>query len=110
MSRADAGGKRRGLRVWSVGTPVAKGELYRWLKLEWPPRGSWEKEPGRRNEALDWRVYARAAAAIYGLDRFGERHWRWMEEALARTVEGDDHGPASPRAPVAHQPYAALSE
>src|SRR5687767_3728997 len=35
-SRADAGGKRRGLRVWSVGTPVAKGELYRWLKLEWP--------------------------------------------------------------------------
>jgi phage terminase large subunit GpA-like protein len=36
VSRADAGGKRRGLRVWSVGTPVAKGELYRWLKLEWP--------------------------------------------------------------------------
>ena len=34
------------------------------------PRGSWEKEPGRRNEALDCRVYARAAAAIYGLDRF----------------------------------------
>jgi phage terminase large subunit GpA-like protein len=98
-----------GHRVWSVGTPVAKGELYRWLKLEWPteealgagasyppgachfpqygeeyfkqitaeclvtrivkgfPRGSWEKEPGRRNEALDCRAYARAAAAIYGL-------------------------------------------
>ena len=111
VSKADAGGKRRGLRVWSVGTPVAKGEVYRWLKLEWPtaealdagatfppgachfpqygeeyfrqltaerlvtrivkgfPRGSWEKEPGRRNEALDCRVYARAAAAIYGLDR-----------------------------------------
>ncbi len=142
VSRADAGGKRRGLRVWSVGTPVAKGELYRWLKLEWPtdealadgasyppgachfpqygeeyfkqltaerlvtrivkgfPRGSWEKEPGRRNEALDCRVYARAAAAIYGLDRFEERHWRRMEEALARTVEGDDHGPASARPPA----------
>ena len=126
--KADAGGRRRELRVWSVGTPVAKGELYRWLKLEWPtevsleagrasrpgachfpqygeeyfkqltaerlvtrivkgfPRGSWEKEPGRRNEALDCRVYARAAAAIYGLDRFEERHWRRMEEALARTV------------------------
>jgi phage terminase large subunit GpA-like protein len=54
------------------------------------PRGSWEKEPGRRNEALDCRVYARAAAAIYGLDRFEERHWRRMEEALARTVERDD--------------------
>jgi phage terminase large subunit GpA-like protein len=146
VSKADAGGRRRGLRVWSVGTPVAKGELYRWLKLEWPtegaleagagyppgachfpqygeeyfrqltaerlvtrivkgfPRGSWEKEPGRRNEALDCRVYARAAAAIYGLDRFEERHWRRMEEALARTVEGDDVGPASPRAPVVRPP------
>jgi phage terminase large subunit GpA-like protein len=88
-----------------------QGELYRWLKLEWPTdealeeganyppgvchfpqygeeyfkqltaerlvtrivkgfrRGSWEKEPGRRNEALDCRAYARAAAAIFGLDR-----------------------------------------
>jgi phage terminase large subunit GpA-like protein len=36
VSKADAGGKRRGLRIWSVGTPVAKGELYRWLKLEGP--------------------------------------------------------------------------
>jgi phage terminase large subunit GpA-like protein len=54
------------------------------------PRGSWEKEPGRRNEALDCRVYARAAAAIFGLDRFEERHWRRMEEALAMTVELDD--------------------
>src|ERR671919_500322 len=142
VSKADAGGRRRGLRVWSVGTPVAKGELYRWLKLEWPtdealeagsgyppgachfpqygdeyfrqltaerlvtrivkgfPRGSWEKEPGRRNEALDCRVYARAAAAIYGLDRFEERHWRRMEEALARSVERDDerHAPGRPSA------------
>ena len=119
VSRADAGSRRRGLRVWSVGTPVAKGELYRWLKLEWPteealaegasyppgachfpqygeeyfkqltaerlvtrivkgfPRGSWEKEPGRRNEALDCRVYARAAAAIY-------RHRPLVRSALAR--------------------------
>jgi hypothetical protein len=30
---------------------------------------------------------ARAAAAIYGLDRFEERHWRQMEEALALTME-----------------------
>src|ERR671915_600374 len=146
VSKADAGGKRRGLRVWSVGTPVAKGELYRWLKLEWPteealdggasyppgachfpqygeeyfkqltaerlvtrivkgfPRGSWEKEPGRRNEALDCRVYARAAAAIYGLDRFEERHWRRMEEALAKAVAGDDEQHAPARAPVARPP------
>jgi phage terminase large subunit GpA-like protein len=146
VSKADAGGKRRGLRVWSVGTPVAKGELYRWLKLEWPteealeagarlppgachfpeygekyfkqltaerlvtrivkgfPRGSWEKEPGRRNEALDCRVYARAAAAIYGLDRFEERHWRRMEEALARIVERNDDEPALSRSPVLRPP------
>jgi phage terminase large subunit GpA-like protein len=45
-------------------------------------------------------VYARAAAAIYGLDRFEERHWRRMEEALARTVERADREPAAPRAPV----------
>jgi phage terminase large subunit GpA-like protein len=145
VSKADAGGRRRGLRVWSVGTPVAKGELYRWLKLEWPtgealeagagfppgachfpqygeeyfrqltaerlvtriikgfPRGSWEKEPGRRNEALDCRVYARAAASIYGLDRFDERHWRRMEEALARTVERDDE-PYAPSPPSVRPP------
>jgi phage terminase large subunit GpA-like protein len=68
------------------------------------PRGSWEKEPGRRNEALDCRVYSRAAAAILGLDRFEERHWRRMEEALARTVERNDHELTSPRAPVVRPP------
>ena len=77
------------------------------------PRGSWEKEAGRRNEALDCRVYARAAAAIYGLDRFEERHWRRMEEALARTVERDDE-PVPARLPprpaarrVIHSGYMA---
>lgn len=78
------------------------------------PRGSWEKEPGRRNEALDCRVYARAAAAIYGLDRFEERHWRQMEEALARTIDQEDapHEPVRPavRPParqVIHSGYMA---
>jgi phage terminase large subunit GpA-like protein len=68
------------------------------------PRGSWEKEPGRRNEALDCRVYARAAAAIYGLDRFEERHWRRMEEALARTVDRNEHEAPSDRMPVVRPP------
>ena len=50
VSKADAGGRRRGLRVWSVGTPVAKGELYRWLKLEWPTQEAWRlaQLPARR--------------------------------------------------------------
>jgi phage terminase large subunit GpA-like protein len=69
------------------------------------PRGSWEKEPGRRNEALDCRVYARAAAAIYGLDRFEERHWRRMEEALARVPDDEPGGgPAGQRSVPARPP------
>ena len=35
-----------------------------------------------RNEALDTRVYARAAAAQYGIDRFNERHWKTLEEQI----------------------------
>jgi phage terminase large subunit GpA-like protein len=140
VSKADTGGKRQGLRVWGVSSPVAKVELYRWLKLprvvdtkttdvelsddkkqnnqaeESPqmpagscffppyneeyfkqltaekrvtrlhkgfPKVTWEKDPSRRNEALDCRVYARAAASIYGLDRFKESHWQRLEQTLA---------------------------
>ena len=36
-----------------------------------------------RNEALDCYVYARAAAAIEGLDRYSERHWRELENYLS---------------------------
>jgi phage terminase large subunit GpA-like protein len=35
-----------------------------------------------RNEALDCYVYARAAAAVVGLDRFEERHWRKLGNSL----------------------------
>lgn len=35
-----------------------------------------------RNEALDCRVYARAAAWIVGLDRWSERKWRELEAQL----------------------------
>jgi phage terminase large subunit GpA-like protein len=124
ISKADVGGRKRGLRVWNVSGPVAKMEFYRWLKLERPtnpqealapgschfpeygeeyfkqltaerrvvrmhkgfPRASWEKDPARHNEALDCRVYARAAASIYGLDRFTERHFQQMEEVLGKRM------------------------
>ncbi|GEM_PF-6794962 len=33
VSKADLGGRRRGLRIWNVSGQVAKVELYRWLKL-----------------------------------------------------------------------------
>jgi len=111
-SAADTASKRRAVRVWTLGTPVAKSQLYSWLRLPKPaeesgepypagychfPRyteeyfrqltaesfikGQWVKDPNRRNEALDARCYARAAAAIYGMDRFAERQWRELEAA-----------------------------
>jgi phage terminase large subunit GpA-like protein len=50
-------------------------------------------------------VYARAAASIYGLDRFKEIHWKRLEQALgvdARPVaEAEPVRPAvPPAAPV----------
>jgi phage terminase large subunit GpA-like protein len=105
---------KRGLKLWSVGVGIAKGELYSWLKMEKPldnetfPRGychfpqygdeyfkqltaeqlvvrivkglrryEWEKVRDR-NEALDCRVYARAAAALVGLDRLTDEQWNEM--------------------------------
>jgi phage terminase large subunit GpA-like protein len=45
------------------------------------PVREWQKVR-ERNEALDCYVYARAAAAAAGLDRFEERHWRELERQL----------------------------
>ena len=45
-------------------------------------RREWQKMR-ERNEALDILVYARAAAAAAGLDRFEERHWQELEKSLA---------------------------
>ncbi|MBL8227279.1 MAG: phage terminase large subunit family protein [Bryobacterales bacterium] len=44
-------------------------------------RHEWQKMR-ERNEALDCRVYARAAAARVGIDRFTERHWTDLEARL----------------------------
>jgi phage terminase large subunit GpA-like protein len=41
----------------------------------------WQKMR-ERNEALDCYVYARAAAAASGLDRFEDRHWHELERQL----------------------------
>jgi phage terminase large subunit GpA-like protein len=121
--------KRRGTRLWTLGTPVAKSELYSRLRLAPPteesgepfpagychfPRyeeeyfrqltaeslvkGHWVVAPNRRNEALDCRVYARAAASIYGIDRFSEKHWRELEQILpAPIVQPEPAAPSQPR-------------
>jgi phage terminase large subunit GpA-like protein len=45
-------------------------------------RMEWQKMR-ERNEALDCRVYARAAAARVGIDRFQDKHWAEWERKLA---------------------------
>jgi phage terminase large subunit GpA-like protein len=104
---------RRGAKVRTVATGLAKLELFNHLRLPAPVDGEphppgyvhlprvdaeylkqlcaeqlvtrrdrrgyakreWQKTR-ERNEALDCYVYARAAAAIIGLDRMTDRHWR----------------------------------
>ena len=51
------------------------------------PKYEWHKVR-ERNEALDARVYARAAAMIVGLDRYTESDWKSMREAL---ISEDDN-------------------
>ena len=58
-------------------------------KLEW-------QKLRERNEALDCRVYARAAAWILGADRWSEARW---EELAAQFVVADARGSASAQAP-----------
>jgi phage terminase large subunit GpA-like protein len=43
---------------------------------------AWEVIPGRENHVLDCRVYARAAAALVGLDRFRDVDWTALENAV----------------------------
>ena len=76
--------------------PSARGEeWYRQLtaeeivpkKVRGYTRYEWTKTR-ERNEALDCRVYARAAATAVGVDRFGEREWGSLEETLGASSSG----------------------
>lgn len=60
-------------------------------------RLEWTLIPGRANHALDARVYARAAAAVLGLDRFAEADWQALERAVGQTPPA----PSPPAAPSA---------
>jgi len=53
------------------------------------PVREWQKMR-ERNEALDCYVYARAAAAVVGLDRFEDRHWRQLARQLGATKDADE--------------------
>ncbi len=82
-------------RARGVPTPAGTIHLPDWADSEWLKqlvaeqlvtirdrrgyaRQEWQKMR-ERNEALDTRVYARAAAWILGADRFDERMWRQLE-------------------------------
>ncbi len=71
-------------------------------------RLEWQKLR-ERNEALDNRVYARAAAWVSAIDRWPERKWRELEEQLgvgAGNVEIGTGKPVSkPRRRVIGSPY-----
>ncbi len=55
-----------------------KGRVYEWEKTR------------ERNEVLDCRVYARAALAIAGADRWTDEDWRRMAETLGRAPRRRD--------------------
>ena len=52
----------------------------------------WELIPGRENHGLDRRVYARAAAAFCGLDRFSEKHWLELEGKIKQMQAQSESG------------------
>lgn len=54
----------------------------------------WEWEKIRpRNEQLDIRCYARAAATTLGIDRWGDEEWQSRRDALGLTAEAPDPDP-----------------
>jgi len=61
-------------------------------------RHQWQKMR-ERNEGLDCRVYARAAASRIGLDRCQEKHWRAIEDRMG-VPKAPNKPPSSP-APTA---------
>ena len=65
-------------------------------------RQEWQKMR-ERNEALDTRIYARAAAWILGADRFDERTWRQLEkqagvETAIKALGTEPEKPTEPQA------------
>jgi phage terminase large subunit GpA-like protein len=58
------------------------------------PRSEWQKMR-ERNEALDCRIYARAAAIALGVDRWSETKWSTL-----RAIKRDDSDTPFPQKPI----------
>jgi phage terminase large subunit GpA-like protein len=57
-----------------------------------------------RNEALDCRIYARAAAWDLGMDRFQEKHWAALEKQLTVAPAKPQASPETPQPTKPVQP------
>ena len=55
------------------------------------PQARWVLPPNTRNEALDCRVYARAASIVVGCDKFSERQWTKLEEENKQTIPSEEN-------------------
>lgn len=72
------------------------------------PRQEWQKLRAR-NEALDCRVYARAAAEAFGISRMVEGHWRKLERILGIRDRDAEAAPKPAPAPAATQQELPLA-
>ena len=64
----------------------------------------WMKTAGVRNEPLDCRVYARAAAAIVGIDRWKEKDWDALTAQKAKATPKPKAATEAPPQPQQEQP------
>lgn len=61
------------------------------LEVKWiKGKKKYEWEVNGRNEQLDCRVYARAAASLVGIDRFQDNHWTRLEADAGVTLNIKD--------------------
>src|SRR5437764_8161467 len=65
----------RSLPGFATSHSWAKRIVRGYRKTEW-------QKARERNEALDTRIYARAAASQFGMDRFGPQHWVGLEQKM----------------------------
>lgn len=64
----------------------------------------WQVLPNREDHYLSARRYARAAAWVFGLDRFSDEDWKKLEEALATLAREQVEIAAAPPAAVQDAP------
>ena len=83
-----------------TGEQLVSKKVKGYTRLEW-------QKVRDRNEALDCRIYSRAAASVVGLDRFKDHNWAALEGEIgvsAPKVESSEATPQLPKAPNIKKP------